>query len=166
VRPPLARILLSAITIGSVAAGVVTSQLIFFLVALGAGTLLGTSLSTSRRPLTHAIDRFRSHSVEVRLWGAPPPDLSGATLVLTSVNALGAGAHVFFNVRGGGPMHLKVAQPQEPSLSPECVVIGSAKYVQWNGKRLPRVGSAPAVAIALSDVALRKRQEELWWLSA
>jgi hypothetical protein len=157
-RPTSARILLSAITIGSLAASVLTSQLIFFLVALGAGVLLGMSLSTSRRPLTHAIDRFQNHAVEVRLWGAPPPDLSGATLVLTSVNALGAGAHVFFNVRGGVPMHLKVAQPQDPSLAPNCVVIGSAKYVQWNGKRLPRVGSAPAVAIALSEASLRIRQ--------
>jgi len=157
-RPTPARILLSAITIGSLAAGVVTSQLIFFLVALGAGILLGTSLSTRRRPLTHAIDRFRNHAVEVRLWGAPPPDLSGATLVLTSVNALGAGAHVFFSVQGGGPMHLKVAQPRDPSLAPDCVVIGSAKYVQWNGKRLARVGSAPAVAIEPSEASARIRQ--------
>lgn len=154
-RPTPARILLSAIAIGALAGGVLTSRPIFFLVALGAGILLGTSLSTSRRPLTHAIDRFRNHAVEVRLWGAPPPDLSGTTLILTSVNALGAGAHVFFNVRGGGAMHLKVAQPQDPSLAPDCVVVGSAKYVQWNGKRLPRVGSAPAVAIALSDASAR-----------
>jgi hypothetical protein len=157
-RPTPARILLSALTIGALAAGVLTSKLIFFSVALGALILLGTSLSTSRRPLTHAIDGFRNHVVEVRLWGALPPDLSGATLVLTSVNALGAGAHVFFNVEGGGPMHLKVAQPQDPSLAPDCVVIGSAKYVQWNGKRLPRVGSAPAVAIALSEASLRVRR--------
>src|SRR2546425_8781855 len=124
-RPTPARILLSAITIGSLAAGLLTSQLIFYLVALGAGILLRASLSTSRRPLTHAIDRFRNQAVEVRLWGAPPPDLSGTTLVLTSVNALGAGAHVFFNVRGGDRMHLKVAQPQDPTLAPACVVIGS-----------------------------------------
>jgi hypothetical protein len=148
-RPAPARILLSAIAIGSLAAGILTSRLIFFLVASGAGILLLTSLSTSRRPLTHAIDRFRNQVVEVRLWGVPPPDLSGTALVLTSVNALGAGAHVYFNARGGGPMHLKVAQPQDARLAPDCVVIGSAKYVQWNGKRLPSVESAPAVAIAL-----------------
>ena len=150
-----ARILLSSITIGALAAGVLTSQLIFPLVALGAGILLGTSLSTSRRPLTHAIDHFRNRAVEVRLWGAPPPDLSGATLVLTSVNALGAGAHLFFSVQGGGSVHLKVAQPRDASLAPKCVIIGSARYVQWNGKRLPHVGSAPAVAIALSEASVR-----------
>ena len=147
-RPIPARILLSAVTIGALAAFAFTSQLIFLLVALGAGVLLATSLSTSRRPLTRAIDRFRNHPVEVRLWGAPPPDLSGATLVLTSVNALGAGAHLFFNVQGGGPMHLKVAQPTDPRVERNGVIIGSARYVQWNGKKLPHVGGAPAVAIA------------------
>jgi hypothetical protein len=146
---------LSAIAIGAVVAGVLTSQLIFFLVALGAGVLLGTSLSTSRRPLTHALDRFRNQAVEVRLWGAPPPDLPGATLVVTSVNALGAGVHVFFNGHGKGAMHLKVAQPQDPSLASESVVIGSARYVQWNGKRLPREGTAPAVVIARSEAPIR-----------
>jgi hypothetical protein len=154
-RPTPAHILLSAIATGSLAAGVLTSQLVFFVVALGAGVLLGTSLSTNRRPLTHAINRFRNHTVEVRLWGAPPPDLSGATLVLTSVNVIGFGAHVFFNVQGDGPIHLKVAQPQAPSVAPDCVVIGSAKYVQWNGRRLPHGGSAPAVAIVLSEPTVR-----------
>jgi hypothetical protein len=141
---------LSAIVVGSLAAGVLTSQAVFFVVALGAGVLLGTSLSTSRRPLTRAINRFRSQRVDVRFWGDPPPDLSGATLVLTSVNALGAGVHVFFNVPGGGAVHLKVAQPQDPSLAADSVVIGSARYVQWNGKRLPQGSNGPAVAIALS----------------
>jgi hypothetical protein len=88
--------------------------------------------------------------VEVRLWGAPPPDLPGTTLILTSVNALGAGAHVFFDVQGSGSRHLKIAQPQDTRLAQDKVVIGSARYVQWNGKRLPRVGSAPAVAITVS----------------
>ncbi|HSB15305.1 MAG TPA: hypothetical protein VLE22_12670 [Bryobacteraceae bacterium] len=155
-RPTPARILLSAIAIGSLAAGVLTSQLIFFVVALGASILLGTSLSTNRHSLTHAINRFRNHTVEVRLWGAPPPGLSGATLVLTSVSAIGAGAHVFFNVQGGGGLHLKVAQPQDASLAPECVVIGSPKYLQWNGKKLRNSGSAPAVAIALSEQTVRE----------
>ena len=160
-RPTSARILLAAVTVGALVAAVLTSQPVFFLVALGASILLGTSLSTSWRPLTHAIDHFRNRAVEVRLWGAPPPDLSGATLVLTSVNALGAGAHLFFNVQGGGQMHLKVAQPQDPSLASNSVIIGSARYVQWNGQRLPHAGGAPAVAIALSEASVKSITEEL-----
>src|SRR5450755_2637680 len=156
-RPTPARVLLSVITIGALATGALTALPIFFVVALGAGVLLGTSLSTSRRPLTHALERFRDRAVEVRLWGAPPPNLSGPTLVLTAVNSIGAGAHVFFKLHGSRPMHLKVAQPRDPSLTVDSVVIGSARYVQWNGKRLPRVGSAPAVAIALCEAPMSGR---------
>ena len=95
-RPTPARILLSALVIGALTAGVLTSQLIFYLVALLAGFLLATSLSTTRNPLTQALHRFRGFTVEVRAWGALPPLPPGATLVLTSVNVLGAGVHVFF----------------------------------------------------------------------
>jgi hypothetical protein len=149
-RPTPARILLAALGAIALAAGVLTSKVIFFVVALGAGALLGTSLSTSRRPLGRALDAFRDHAVEVRLWGAPPPGVSGATLVVTSVNVLGAGVHVFFRLHDGSSLHLKVAQPQNDSLASDRVVVGSARYVQWNGRRLPREGSAPAVVIALS----------------
>jgi hypothetical protein len=151
-RPTPARILLAALGVSALAAGVLTSKVIFFVVALGAGALLGTSLSTSRRPLTRALDAFRDHAVEVRLWGAPPPDVSG-TLVVTAVNALGAGVHVFFRLYDGRSLHLKVAQPQSHTLASDRVVVDSARYVQWNGKRLPRAGSAPAVVIALSETA-------------
>jgi hypothetical protein len=147
---------LSVISLGALAAGVLTSQLIFFVVALGAAILLGTSLSTRRRPLTHSLEALQDQAVEIRLWGAAPPDLPGATLFLTSVNALGAGVHLFFKSQGGGSMHLKVAQPKDPSLGSDRIVIGSARYVQWNGKRLPREGSEPAMVITLSEVAVRR----------
>src|SRR6476659_5469502 len=117
-RPTPARILLAALGLSALAAGVLTSKVIFFVAALGAGALLSTSLSTSRLPLTRALVGFRNHAVDVRLWGAPPPDLSGATLVVASVNVLGAGAHVFFRRHDGGSLHLKVAQPQDHSLAP------------------------------------------------
>jgi len=158
-RPTLARVLLATLVVSALAAGILTSRVMFFVAALGAGALLGTSLSTSRRPLTRALDGFRDHAVEVRLWGARPPDLSDATLVVTSVNALGAGAHVFFRRHDGGSLHLKVAQPEDHRLGPSRVVVGSARYVQWNGKRLPRAGSAPAVVITLSEPAVGGRPE-------
>ena len=158
--PPVpARALLSAIGISALVAGVITSLPIFFVVALGAGVLLGTSLSTSRRPLTRALEGFRNQVVYVRLWGAPPPSDSGVTLVLSSVNVLGAGVHVFCHSSGGGSVHLKVAQPKEPTVASNCVLIRSAKYVQWNGTRLPRVANAPAVTIALSEPSGAGRPE-------
>lgn len=149
-RPTPARILLASVSLSALAAGVLTSKVIFFVTALGAGGLFGTSLSASRLPLTRALGDFRDRAVDVRLFGAPPPALSGATLVVASVNVLGVGTHVFFRRHDGGSLHLKVAQPQDHRLAPGRVVIGSAKYVQWDGKRLRCAGSAPAVEIALS----------------
>jgi hypothetical protein len=156
-RPTPARILLAAVIVSTLAAGVVTSKIIFFVAALGAAALLGTSLSTRRRPLSRALDAFCDHTVDVRLWGAPPPDLGVATLVVTSVNVLGAGVHVFFRTHDGRSLHLKVAQPREYSLAPGRVVIGSARYVQWNDRKLPTAADGPAVAIALSGSAIEER---------
>lgn len=155
-RPIPSRVLLSVITISAFAAGALSPKFIFFVLALGSGALLATSLYTSRRPLTRALLRFKDHPVEVRLCGAPRPGPSGA-LVLTAVNALGAGVHVFFSVAGGASIHLKVAQPRDPTVGSDTIVIGAAKYVQWNGKKISGVGTAPAVLIALSDAPVRER---------
>jgi len=46
---------------------------------------------------------------------------------------------------------------QTKASRPDRVVIGSAKYVQWNGKTLPRAGNAPAVEIALSETDVGQR---------
>jgi hypothetical protein len=160
-RPTPARILLSTVSLCALAAGILTSKVVFFVTALGAGVLFGTSLSTSRLPLTRALGEFRDRAVEVRIWGAPPPAPSGVTLVVASVNVLGVGTHVFFRRPDGGSLHLKVAQPRNPHLGPARVVIGSAKYVQWDGKSLPRVGSAPALEIALSETTQEQDQSAL-----
>ena len=151
-RPFPARVLLSALTVGALAAGALYSKPVFFLLGFGAAVLLATSLLTSRRPLTRALLQFQNRVVEVRLWGAPPPG-SPCALVLTAVNALGPGAHLFFSIEGGGAsMHLKIAQPQNPILGPTAITVEAAKYVQWNGRKIPRVDGAPAVSIAVVEV--------------
>lgn len=159
-RPLPARVLLSAIAIGAFTTSALYPRLIFFVVGLGAVALLATTLLTSRWPVTRALQQFQGHSVAVRLWGSPPPVPSGA-LVLTAVNALGAGAHVFFSVEGGVAMHLKIAQPKELHLAPGRLVIGSAKYVQWNGQRIPRLAGATAVSIERvgQDFGVRSKVE-------
>src|ERR1043166_4164819 len=93
-RPLPARVLLSAVAIVALAAGVLFAKAIFFVVAVGASVLLATSLLTSRRPLTRALQRFEGCVVDVRLWGAPPPG-APSRLTITAVNAIGAGVHVF-----------------------------------------------------------------------
>jgi hypothetical protein len=146
-RPLPARLLLSAIAVGALIAGVLYPRAIFFVVAVGAVVLLATSLLTSRRPLTRALQTFQGRVVDVRLWGAPPPG-SSSRLTVTAVNALGAGFHVFF-----ASVHLKVAQPNDARIEAGSVVIGSARYVQWNGRKVPPVGGAPAFSITLTEGA-------------
>ena len=152
-RPTPARGLLSALALSALIAGVLTSQVIFYLAALMAAFLLAGSLGTTRNPLAQTLLGFRSCVVEVRVWGAPAPLPSGATLVLISVNVLGAGVHVFFQSSAGSSIHLKVAQPKGVQLAPRAAVVGSARYVQWNGKKLPVINGAPAVSIAISEAS-------------
>jgi hypothetical protein len=159
-RPLPARVLLSAIAIGAFTTGALYSRLLFFVVGLGAVALLATSILTSRWPVTRALQQFQGHSVAVRLWGSPPPGPAGA-LVLTAVNALGAGAHVFFSDEGGAAMHLKIAQPKDLHLASGRFVIGSAKYVQWNGRKIPRLASATAVSIERVDTSGGERPESV-----
>src|SRR5262245_38399008 len=134
-RPLPARILLSIVALGGMLGAVSTSQPVLFVGTAISGFLLFTSLSTSRQPLTRALGRFQGQAVNVTLCGTPPPHLAGSTLVLTSVNVIGVGTHVFFASPSGTRYHLKVAQPRDPIVTTNSVVIGSAKYVQWNAKK-------------------------------
>ncbi len=106
------------------------------------------SLIASRRPLIQALQNFEKCQVEVRIWGAPYPPIPFGALVLTSVNALGAGIHIFFSIDGDASMHLKVAQPGDSTITPNTVVISTARYIQWNGKKISQVGNAPALFLA------------------
>jgi hypothetical protein len=144
-RPVPARVLLSAVAIAGLTAGVFFSKVIFFVVAVGALVVLVTSLLTSRRPLTHSLQRFQGHVVDLQIWGAPPPG-SPSGLTVTAVNALGAGVHVFFS-----SMHLKIAQPKDPQIGSTSVVIGNARYVQWDGRKVAPVAGTAAVSIALIE---------------
>lgn len=149
-RPFPSRVLLSAIALGAFTAGALYPKVIFFVLALGAVALLATSVLTSRWPFTRALQQFEGRPVVIHLWGALPPGLSGAP-ILTAVNALGAGAHAFFSAEGVASMHLKIAQPRDLRLGPGRVVIASARYVQWNGQKIPRMGGAQAVSIELIE---------------
>ena len=156
-RPIPSRILLSSLLVAGIAVGLLTRQPIFYLLAFGAGVLLVTTLSTSRQPLTRALLRFRGSQVDVRLWGAPPSLPPNTSLVLTSVNALGPGFHLFFRVAGGTSCHLKIAQPCAAQFSPSTVIVGTARYVQWNGKRLPVTPGVPALSVACAEAPVTER---------
>ena len=147
-RPLPARTLFSLLAISAVVLGVVTGQTIFFVLVPLPLFLLATSLATSRLPLTRALGGLRNQVVEVRLWGAPPPGTPGPTLVLTSVNVISVGIHLFLTASDGKTMHLKVAQPRDATLAPDLVTIGAARYVQWNARKLEPSATSVAVSIA------------------
>lgn len=149
-RPVPACILFSVLATAAVALGVFTGQTFFFILASLPLFLLGTSLATSRLPVTRSLGRFRNHVVDVRLWGAPPPGTPGSTLILSSVNVISFGIHVFFTTSEGFSMHLKVAQPRDATLAPDHVTLGTARYVQWNTTKLKPSDAFAAVSIALA----------------
>jgi hypothetical protein len=158
-RPLPARLLLLGVGIAALAAGFLTGHLIFYVVALGAGVLLSTSLSTRRMPITQTLLRFVGSEVDVRIWGtSPQPD--GDPLVITSVNALGAGFHVFFRDTAGTSIHLKVAQPRDAQLASDMVTVGNARYVQWNVKKISAVDGAAALTVALTATARSRDLEQ------
>ena len=155
-RPIPSRVLLAVLAAGAITAGVVTSRFVFFVVGLLSLFLLATSLASAFHPLTKALLEFRGRAVDVALWDAPPPVPPGTELVITSVNVLSVGLHVFFESNGKRSIHLKVAQPRNPVIRSGAVAIGSARYVQWESRKLPRVAGAAAVSIALRPESVRE----------
>jgi hypothetical protein len=147
-RPVPARVLFSFLAAIALTVGALTGKAVFFVVAAGAVAFLATSLATSRVPLTRRLAGFRGQTVDILLWGAPPAQAS-AGLVLTSVNIISVGVHVFFKAPSGSVLHLKVAQPKRPILAPDRVVIGTARYVQWDVAKIEPVAGTSAVCISL-----------------
>ena len=148
-RPFPSRILFALLGVSAVALGVMTGETVFFILAPMPLLFLAMSLATSRLAPTRTLGRFRNRAVEVRLWGAPPPEASGA-LTLSGVNVIGYGIHVFFTAPDGGSMHLKIAQPRDAAIAPDRVTIAAARYVQWNAMKLEPSDTSAAVSIALA----------------
>jgi hypothetical protein len=148
-RSTTLRVVAAAVALGGLTAYVFTSQFLFFLPAVLALLLLATSFGEAGR-IAEAVQGFLHHAAEVHVWGAALPVPDRATITVTSVRALSAGLHVFLQVGPKGPsIHLKVAQPGRAQVLPRRLTIESAAYVQWAGKRLPRVAGAPALTISL-----------------
>ena len=148
-RATSSRVLFAVLAAGGLTAGFITSQFAFLLVGILAALMLATSLAGAFHPVTRALLSLRGRAVDVTLWGAPPPVPPGTELVITSVNVLSAGLHVFFEASGTGSVHLKVAQPRNPEIQPGAISIASARYVQWEGRKVPPAAGATAVSIAL-----------------
>jgi hypothetical protein len=148
-RSTPSRVLLAVLSAAGLTAGIITSRFVFVMVGIVSAFLLTTSLVGAFHPLTKALLGFRGRAVDVTLFGAPPPVPPGTELVITSVNVLSAGLHVFFQAGGQGSAHLKVAQPRNPEIRPGAISIGSARYVQWESLKVPPAAGAIAVSIAM-----------------
>jgi hypothetical protein len=160
-RSTTLRLVAAAVALSGFTASVFTSHFLFLIPAIVALLLLATSFSEAGR-LTETLQEFLHHTAEVRVWGAPLPIPSGVAVTVTSVKALGAGLHVFLRVGpSGSSTHLKVAQPSRAQVLPQRLAIESAAYVQWGGKRLPRVKGAPALTISLEPSSAREPPESV-----
>lgn len=147
VRTTALRVALGSVALASLAAGALTSQFTFVVIALVAVLVLATSLSPAGR---HSADleRLQGRTVEVLVWGAHLRGTDGAVITLTSTRAFGAGLHCYFQVGAGtSTRHLKVAQPSRARVTGDRVLIETARYIQWDDKRLPAVIGAPALSV-------------------
>lgn len=140
----------SGITLGGLAAAMLvaalaTRQLAFLVAACMVGGLLGLSVAGMRQALPRALTALLGRRVFVALWGAATPDRTA--VVVESVNVLGAGVHVFFRGQGSSAFHLKIAQPGDVRIDREQIVVGGARYVQWQGQRAARAAGVAAVCI-------------------
>src|SRR5512140_1490614 len=123
------RVAAGAVALGCLAASALTSRSLFLLPATVALLLLATSFSEAGR-LVEPLRAFLDRGAEVRVWGAPLPTPSGATITITSVRALSAGLHVFLRIGSdSSSTHLKVAQPGRAEVLPDQLTIESAAYV-------------------------------------
>src|SRR5438876_4849953 len=147
-RSTTLRVIVAMVAAGAFAAGLLTSQFGFIVLGMVAALFLASSFSQARR-LTESLQRFRHQAVAVRVWGASLPVPNGA-MTITSVRSLGAGLHIFLRLgTNDSPTHLKVAQPKRVLLEPGALIIESASYAQWSGKKLPRTTGCPALSITL-----------------
>lgn len=141
------RVFIGIVALASLAAGAWTSQFSFVVIAFVALLFLATSSSPAGR-LTEDLQPFLGRTVEVLVWGTPPPATEGAIVTLASVKALGAGHHFYFQVGAGtSPRHLKVAQASGTRVTGDRLVIDKARYLQWCGNRLPAVSGVPALTV-------------------
>ncbi len=103
-------------------------------------------------PRTHEVaDQLRpwlGTNLEVKAWGSGLPGYDGGAFRFHRTLAVGAGLHFYLLPQGSDkPLHLKVAQPKAVVLSEEGVEIGTAKYVQWCGKKVKRAQGEKALVL-------------------
>lgn len=150
-RKTLAIILL----IAGAACAAVAIALRLPVLALAAFVVFGFAVSSLLSPagrLAETIFPMKGHRVQVSVWGAEIPAMTGGEFQLESVVAIGAGLHFFLRSDGGLRGDLKVPQPASATVTADSVEIQKAKYVSWKGQRIkpPQDCRSAAVTICRS----------------
>lgn len=129
-----------------------------YIFALAAVFLVASAFSIAGRA-AHDLQGHRGRRARVLARGLPLPGSEGP-LLIESVASLGVGLLIRLQAEPGAPrILLKIAQPREVSISPACVTIGGAAYVQWAGRRIKRVAGDPSVALVLALVPADEHPE-------
>jgi hypothetical protein len=99
-----------------------------------------TKLSRAGR-IAPGLQPMLGKPVDIRVWGTP---ITGFRI--HTVRAFSAALLFLLEPVGGGKTTLlKVAQPQPARPDEQGLVIPDARYMQWAGKRMPRVEGLPAL---------------------
>ncbi|MFL5389804.1 MAG: hypothetical protein ACJ79C_13820 [Myxococcales bacterium] len=108
-------------------------------VAAVLGLWLASRLSQAGR-IALALRGLTGGDARVEIYGMELP----GPLRVESVTALGAGLLVHLTPPGGKRTLLKIAQPSPARAEGPRIVIASARYVQWAGRRVSEAREAPA----------------------
>jgi hypothetical protein len=119
-------------------------------IALTCLIFIATSLSSAGR-LSESLAAFLKRPVEIRVWGEALSKTSDEACEIESIRAVGAGLHLFVKYSTRPRGHLKVAQPRVSRIAETTVEIGDARYIQWEGRKLPRTTEAPAVTVTIRE---------------
>jgi hypothetical protein len=100
-------------------------------------------------------DRLRplaGRRVRVLAWGVELPGVAGASFNLDKVLAIGPGLHFYLRLLPhGSSVHMKIAQPSEATLDDRHIEIHGAKYVQWGGRKIPKMEGQPALVLNFTE---------------
>lgn len=86
------------------------------------------------------------------VWDAPLPGSGDAHYEAVSIVAFGAALLIHLRAVPGGPrILLKVAQPGSGRVEGNRLELADARYISWNGTRLPRSAGIAALVLAAEN---------------
>ena len=143
------RIILGLVIVASGGAAFATRNLAFAVVLVVTALLLATGFGRSGT-ISGRAEVWRGRSVRIQVWNATPSAHEAEPLRLANTWALGAGLHFYIEGALPGRIHIKVAQPHHFEIVGDRLVIHDAKYVQVQGRNMPRTDGTPAFTMEVS----------------